>query len=197
MLAMVIALPPTVAAQAPAAPVATPATIQSLKVVALAGGGEMNDLQRKVMAPLVVQVLDQDSRPVEGAEVTFRFPLNGPSAIFPDQKNAVTVRTNADGQAAAVGWTANGTVGRFQIQVTASRGNELGAAVISMTNVTTITEEVKRKGKSWWSSKWAKIGVIGGAAAVVTVVILLNRGGSSSTTTITAVPGFPTIGGAQ
>ena len=73
----------------------------------------------------------------------FRFPLDGPSATFADQKNAQTFRTNADGQAAAIGWTANGKVGTFQVQVTASRGNELGSATISMTNVTRIIGAAK------------------------------------------------------
>jgi hypothetical protein len=200
-LVVLLALPPTIAAQsqAPAIPVGQPATIQSLKVVPLAGDGEMNDLQRKVMAPLVVQVLDQESRPVEVADVTFRFPIQGPSAAFADQKNSQTVRTNADGQASATGWTANSMVGRFQVQVTASRGNELGTAVVFMTNAASIADERKRKGKSLWSSKWTKIGLIAGAAAVVTVVILTTRNSGPTTTTIpiTAVPGFPTIGGAQ
>ncbi len=48
----------------------------------LAGNGEMNDLERRVMAPLVVQVLDQNDRPMEGAEVVFRFPISGPGATF-------------------------------------------------------------------------------------------------------------------
>jgi hypothetical protein len=201
-LVLLLALAPTVAAQsqAPTLPVGQPATIQSLKVVPLAGEGEMNDLQSGVMAPLVVQVLDQESRPVEGADVTFRFPIQGPGAAFADQKNSQTVRTNADGQASATGWTANRMVGRFQVQVTASRGNELGTAVLSMTNVTALTEDGKKKRKSLWSSKWTKIGVIAGAAAIVAVVILATRGSgnsSSNTVTITAVPGFPTIGGTQ
>ena len=198
-LVVLLALPSTVAAQAPAVPAGAAPSMQSLKIVPLAGDGEMNDLQRRIMAPLVVQVLDQDSRPVEGADVTFRFPLTGPGVIFPDQKNSTTTRTNADGQAAATGWTANGTTGRFQIQVTASRGPELGTAVLSMTNGNTVTEEGKKKHKSLWSSKWTKIGVIAGVAAIVAVVVLTtrNNGNSNGNTTITAVPGLPTIGGSQ
>ena len=199
-LILLLALPSTVAAQAPVVPGVAAPTTQSLKIVPLAGDGEINDLQRRIMAPLVVQVLDQESRPVEGADVTFRFPLTGPSVIFPDQKNTTTTRTNADGQAAAAGWTANSMAGRFQIQVTASRGAEFGTAVLSMTNVTTLTDEGKKKHKSLWSSKWTKIAVIAGAAAIVTVVILATRSSgntSNSTVTITAVPGFPTIGGSQ
>src|ERR1700730_8351378 len=66
----------------PTAPLAPLPMIQSLKVTALAGNKEMNDLERGLMTPLVIQVLDQNDRPVEGAEVVFRFPLNGPGATF-------------------------------------------------------------------------------------------------------------------
>ncbi len=53
------------------------------------------------MAPLVVQIVDQNERPMEGADVVFRFPLNGPSATFAGGKSSVAVRTNGTGQAAA------------------------------------------------------------------------------------------------
>ena len=185
-------------AQAPATDSQSPAlpVVQNLKVTALAGDQGLNDLERRVMTPLVVQVLDQDARPIEGAQVVFRFPLKGASAVFPNQQTSQTVRTNADGQAAAAGWIANGVVGTFQVQISASRGNEFGAATISMTNVTRIVGNEQTKKKSWWSSKWSKIAVIAGAAGIVTGVVLATRGGGgSSGTTVTATPGSPTIGG--
>lgn len=200
-----LVLPPGVVAQHVTPPPQVKAdvslpSIQSLKVTPLAGNGEMNDLERKVMAPLVVQVLDQNDRPVEGAEVVFRFPLTGPTAAFPNQKNAQTFKTDADGQAAATGWMANREVGNFVIQVTASRGNEMGSASVTMTNATRVADNAKVKQKSWWSSRTAKIVIIGGAAAVAVAVILVTRGGGkagTSTTTVTAIPGSPTIGGPQ
>jgi hypothetical protein len=139
---------------------------------------------------------------VEGASVVFRFPLEGPSASFAGQKNAETYRANADGQAAATGWTANGKVGTFQVQVTASRGNELGSVTISMTNVTRIVDPGKSARKHWWSSKTAKIGIAVAAAGLIAAIVLVTRGSSSSSVStappvITATPGSPTIGGPQ
>ena len=199
VLCVLLVLPPNVGAQQPnssAKPMAPLPTVQSFKVIALAGDGEMNDLERKIMAPLVVNVLDQNGRPVEGANVVFRFPLNGPSADFPNGEKAKTARTNADGQAAAVGWAANGQVGSFQVHVTASRGNEIGEAVISMSNATRITGDTKSKGKhkSVWSSRWVKIGIVAAAAGAVAGIVLATRGGKS-TPTVSASPGSPTIGG--
>lgn len=196
-LAFLLTFPPGAAAQT-RAPQAQAATVRSLKVVPLAGNQEMNDVQNRVMAPLVVQVLDQNDQPVEGADVTFRFPLTGPSAAFPNEKNDATFKTNVDGQVSAVGWMANGQLGTFSVQVTAVRGAEEGSAVVSMTNVARITESSSTKRKPWWSSKWGKIAIIAGAAAIAAGVVLATRGsGSSSGKVITATPGAPTIGGPQ
>lgn len=200
-LAFVLALPPVAVSQTPTSPVPSStqaATIRNLRIIPLAGNQEMNDLENKVMAPLVVQVLDANDQPVEGADVVFRFPLNGASATFEGDQNAKTFRTNVDGQAAATGWTANGKVGAFRVQVTATRGTEQGSTVVSMTNVTRITEAQKKssQNKKWWSSRWGKVAIGAGVAAIVVGIVLGVRGGSN-THVITATPGQPTIGGPQ
>ena len=191
--------PPATPAPAPAAPVAPLPMMRSLKVTALAGNHEMNDLERGLAAPLVIQVLDQNDRPVEGAEVVFRFPLNGPGATFRNGNTSQTVRTNGQGQAAATNWTANNQVGAFTVHVNAAYGNQLGETTVAMTNVTRIVEDTSRRKKltSWYSPKWVKIALIAGAAATAAGVILATRGGSSSssTPTITITPGSPTVGG--
>ena len=203
ILAGLLVLPPSANAQIAAASPQNPPTpqadtIRSLKVVPLAGNMEMNDLESKVMAPLVVQVRDQSDQPVEGVDVVFRFPLEGPGATFPGHKNSQTVRTNADGQAAATGWMANGKVGTFQIQVTASRGNEQGVTSISMLNVTRIAGEARAARKKWWSTRLGKIAIIAGAAGIATAVILATRGsGSNAPAVVTGLPGSPSIGGPQ
>jgi hypothetical protein len=171
---------------------------RSLNIRVLAGDKEENDLERRVMAPLVVQVTDREERPVETAEVVFRFPISGPGAQFSGGRSAQTVRTNSDGQAAALNWMANGQVGKFEVHVTATYGNQVGETTLSMANVARVVA-VKEKSKAagWWSHKWVKIAVIGGAAAAVGIgVFLATRGGSSksSGSTITVGPGSPTVG---
>ena len=188
-------------APAPTKPMAQLPVVQNLKVLPLAGKDEMNDLERHVMAPLVVEVLDQNDRPVEGADVVFRFPLNGPGATFPNQKTSQTSRTNAQGEAAATGWTANGEVGRFQVHATATYGNQMGETTFSMSNVTRIVESARknRTEKKWWSTRKFKIAVIAGGAAIVAGIVLAKEGGGSSKAstipTITISPGSPSVGG--
>lgn len=157
----------------------------------------MNDLARHVMAPLVVQVVDQNERAIEGAQVVFRFPINGPGATFTGGRSSLTVRTNSGGQAAAVNWMANGQVGPFDVHVNASYGNQVGETTVMMTNVTRIVEDSqKTKHESLWSHTWFKAAVIGGAAVAVGLgVFFATRGGSSgsSTHTVTINPGSPTV----
>jgi hypothetical protein len=190
--------PPPVAPAAPVQPLAQLPVEQSLTIRVLAGNNEMNDLERRVMAPLVVQVTDRDERPVETAEVVFRFPVSGPGSAFAGGKTSQTVRTNSEGQASALNWMANGQVGKFQVHVTATYGNQVGETTLTMINVTRVVEEKpKSTAAGWWSHRWVKIAVIGGAAAAIGIgVFLATRGGSkgSSGATIGVTPGSPTVG---
>jgi hypothetical protein len=193
--------PQTPPADTPAKPMASLPVIKNLKLLVLAGNGEMNDLERRVMASLVVQVLDQNDRPVEGADVVFRFPLNGPSATFTGGKTSQTVRTTGVGEAAAVNWMANGEVGAFEVHVTATYGNEVGEATVKMSNVTRIVESAKKNAKQahWYSPTWVKIAIIAGAAGAVAGIVLATRGGGHSSSTsgtvpVTVTPGPPTVG---
>jgi hypothetical protein len=184
----------------PAQPMAPLPIIKNLKLLVLAGNGEMNDLERRVMAPLVVQVLDQNDRPVEGAEVVFRFPLSGPSAAFTGGKSSQSVRSNGTGEAAAVNWMSNNEVGTFEIHVTATYGNEQGETIVKMQNVTRIVEGAKGHAKQshWYSPTWVKIALVGVAAGAVVGIVLATRGGgksaATSTNPITITPGSPTVG---
>ena len=195
------AQPPPAPAQAPVQPLAQLPVEQSLTIRVLAGNNEMNDLERRVMAPLVVQVTDRDERPVETAEVVFRFPVSGPGAAFAGGKTSQTVRTNSEGQAAATSWMANGQTGKFQVHVTATYGNQIGETTLSMINVTRVVEEKpKSTAAGWWSHGWVKIAVIGGVAVAVGVgVFLATRGGSKSSSgpPITVIPGSTTVGAPQ
>jgi hypothetical protein len=182
---------------APVQPVAQLPVEQSLSIRVLAGNNEMNDLERRVMAPLVVQVSDHEERPVDTAEVVFRFPVSGPGATFSDGKTSKSVRTNGEGQAAALNWMANGQVGKFEVHVTATYGNQVGETTLTMINVTRVVDEKpKSTAAGWWSHRWVKVAVIGGIAVIGVGVFLATRGGSktSSGTTIGVTPGSPTVG---
>jgi hypothetical protein len=189
--------PPTTPSPAPPQSTAQLPVEQSLKIRVLAGNNEMNDLERRIMAPLVVQVVDQNERPLESAEVVFRFPISGPSATFAGGKSSVVARTNGTGQVAATNWMANGQVGTFEVHVNASYGNQVGETTVSMTNVTRVVAEPKKStARGWWSHRWVKVAVIGGAALAIGLGVYFGtRGGSKgSGSTVTINPGSPGVG---
>ena len=191
LIAFLMAMPMVMAQEPALGPVKT---TRSLRVVVLAGEGEINDMALRLMAPLVIQVLDRNSRPVEGADVIFQFPMTGPSASFGNGQLSQTFRTNADGQAAATGWEANVQAGRFQVRVSAVRGTETGEAVVSMINATNVAAVKKDEQKKWWSSRWFKVAVIAGAAGAVTAGVLLSQDGGTPHTVSVSL-GTPSIGG--
>ncbi len=197
LLAFLLALPPGLHAQAPVTPAPLP-TVQNLRVIVLVGQGEANDLERRVMAPLAVQVLDENDQPVENADVVFRFPPTGPTAVFANQESARTMKTDSTGQARATNWMANNQVGNFQVHVTATYRNQTGQATVLMSNVSRIVEG-KTKGRHWWSSKTAKILIIAGVAGAVAGILYatVGGGGGKGSTTVTISPGAPTLGGPQ
>jgi len=211
VLMFLLVLPPGVHGQQATPPQTKPMAplpmVQNLKVLALAGNDGLNDLERRTVASLVVQVLDQNDRPLEGADVVFRFPPKGPGATFADQKTSQTMRTNSQGQAAATNWTANSEVGTFQVHATATYGNQMGEKTISMTNVTRIVEDVKnhRKHKSWWSTRKFKIAVIAGGAAAIAGIILAKQVEEAAAAhprlrhrrQLPSTPGPPIVGGPQ
>jgi hypothetical protein len=134
-----------------------------------------------------VEVRDENSLPLEGADVTFELPPMGPSGAFAGQQLTYTTKTNSQGQAAA-SFLPNNKTGRFTIKVTAKLGNRTGHATITQTNSTRSGVAEPRSGLfkfAWW-----KVAVLAGVGA--TVAILLTRGGSGSSPTL--IPGAPTFG---
>ena len=210
LLTVLLLMPPVAVAQQPPSDQPAPAkteqiaplpTVQNLKTFVLSGEGEMNDLERRVVAPVVVEVRDQNDLPVEGADVIFRFPATGPSGSFTGGKLTQTIRTNAQGQAAATNWTANNQVGPFKINVTATYGNQMGQTAINMFNVTRITDDMlkdRRKKRPWYASrKWQILMGLGAGAAVTGIVLATGNGNGAATAppTITISPGTVVIGG--
>jgi hypothetical protein len=196
-LAIQLAFPTWAAAQQQQPqPISPPVmVVGGLKLLVLEGEGAVNSIDKHQATPPVVEVRDENDKPVEGATVVFRLPPAGPGGSFPGQTLSRTSRTNLQGQAIASGLTPNAEEGRFKIHVTATAGNRIGESDIVQTNSPSIfaTRPVpQRKLPHWW--KWAALGV---AAAATVGIVLVTTGGKSSTppTTVTVTPGPVTIGG--
>ena len=159
---------------------------KSLQIVILDGEGALNNVKQRTAHEPIVQVQDENHKPVAGVAVIFLLPNSGAGGTFNGALSFSTI-TDADGKAVAQGLVPNKITGQYQIQVRA-KFNDLSAQ-------TTIMQEnvMEQAGAPSHVAhpilKWV---LIGGAAAGVGIAIGLVATQGSHSTTITA--GQPTVG---
>lgn len=168
---------------APAFPAQDPPP-SKLNLLIIEGEGAVNNVRQRVSREPVVQVEDENRRPVAGAAVTFTLPGQGASGTFPNGARSLTVMTDADGRAVARGIQLNNSNGQMQIRVTASFRGLTASATITQTSGAVAAAGGMSAGKIALI-----VGAIGGAAAGIAVGV--TRSGGSSTTTPTPPPAGP------
>lgn len=125
-LAVVSLLCPALPAQAPPA---------SLQITILDGDEAMNNIRQRTAREPIVQVEDENHKPVAGAAVIFFLPNDGPGGTFADGSRTFTTTTDSKGQAVARGLRPNHAAGKFQIRVQAKFQGVTAQAAISQTNM--------------------------------------------------------------
>jgi len=172
--------------------------LASLRVKVLQGDGAVHNVMSGRATPLVVEVREQNDRPVEGAEVTFQLPLTGPGGFFfPAQSLTQTVRTNFQGQAVAAGFRPNAEQGSFEVKVNVSYGNQARALTVTQYNSRDLFsyEPAHPKPKPFYKKTWFIAALAGGATAAGLGIYYTTRpNGSSSSTSLSLVPGAVVIG---
>jgi hypothetical protein len=170
-----------------------PPTGEGLNLLVLEGQGAINDIRTLKAMTLVIEVRDENYRPLEGAAVDFQVPIRGPSGFFEGELRNKQVITNVQGQAAAA-FTPNTERGRFTIQTKASFGTRTGMVSI-----------VQRNGQpesTTWISRHKTLTILiaVGVAGAATAAVLTTRSASSSASskpTVTITSGIPTFGSPQ
>lgn len=171
------AAPATPQEQAPPAPGQTAPAGQptKLNINVVEGAGAVNNVRTRAAREFTVEVDDQDDHPVAGAVVTFYAPNEGPGGAFAGDTQLLTVVTDKDGRAVATSYRPNSTVGDYNIQVTATLGDQTATATISQSNRALAVAAAKKSNK--------RILILVAVAAAVAVgagVGLAGHGGSSS-----------------
>jgi hypothetical protein len=164
-----------------------------LNIVIVEGDGAINNIKQRTAREPIVQVEDQNHKPVAGAAVVFLLPDQGASGVFANGSHTLTVMTDAQGRAIARGLRPNNVQGNLQIHVTASHQGQTASATISQTNAVSAATGAVAAGVS---AKLITILVIAGAA-VAGGVVAATRGGGSSTSTApptTVTAGTGTVG---
>ncbi|MEW5977106.1 MAG: hypothetical protein AB1898_14995 [Acidobacteriota bacterium] len=172
------------------APEASP----GLRILILEGEGAINNIRQRTAREPVVQVEDENRKPVAAAMVLFTLPDSGAGAVFPNGAKTLIAYTDEKGQAKAQGLKPNGTAGPYQIAVVATANGLKATAVIHQSNV--LAAAVAAGGIS--AKLIAILAIAGGAAAAGAVAA---RGGGNTpapsppTPTATISAGNPSVGG--
>lgn len=171
--------------------------IGKINIVIVEGEGAINNVRQRVAREPIVQVEDENRKPVAGAAVTFLLPNQGAGASFANGAQSLTITTDAQGRAVARGLRPNNVNGQYEIRVNASHQGRTASAVMSQTNAITATTAAS----GGISGKLiAIIAVAAGAAVAGTVAATRNgngNGGGATPSRTVIVPGTPNIGGPQ
>ena len=190
---------------AQAAPSVQTTTPAKLNLVIVEGDGAINNIQQRVAREVIVQVNDENNRPVGGAVIAFALPASGPGGTFANGTNLLTVTTDASGRATA-GFTPNSVAGSFRVTVNASFQGQTATAVVAQTNAlaaagagATAAGAGAGAGGGISGSTIALIAVVAGAAVTTGAVIATQKNGdknppAASTPTIRICSGTPTLG---
>ena len=172
--------------------------ITGLSITIVEGEGAINNVRQRVNREPIVQVEDNNRRPVAGAVVVFLLPDSGASGTFTDGSRMLMTVTDNQGRASARGIRPNAQSGPMVIRVTASFQGLTASSVITQTNAAA-TAAASGAGLST-AAKWAIILGIAGGAAVAGIVVATHGSSTPGTTTpppIVITPGTPTVGGPQ
>jgi hypothetical protein len=191
LLALLISFPVLPATAAPA----------ELNIVIVEGEGASNNIRQRTAREPIVQVEDENHKPVAGAVVVFTLPTHGAGGAFANGAHTLTTVTNDQGQAVARGFSTNSAKGPYQMRVSASRNGQTATANINMVNVTAAAGAGAGAAAGISTKLIVIIAVVGAAAAGGAIAATRSGGGNGNNGTIgtgvsttTNTPGAGTVG---
>jgi hypothetical protein len=146
-----------------------------LNLVIVEGEGAINNVRQRTAREPIVQVEDENHKPIAGVAVIFTLPESGPSGTFSGGSRILQVTTNSKGQAIAKGMKLNNVSGKLQIQVQASYNGASANATISQANAVLSTVS---SGMGVGSTVVAVLAAT--ASAIAVGVVVASRTGNST-----------------
>jgi hypothetical protein len=156
-----------------------PAVAQApmLNLVVVEGEGATNNIRQRTAREPVVQVEDENHKPVAGAIVVFTLPSNGAGGTFANGARTLAEVSDSKGQAVAHGLRPNGLKGQFKIHVSASFHGQTANTTIDQTNaVLTASGATASAGVS---TKLIVVLAVAGAAAAGGIYWATHNGSST------------------
>ena len=166
-----------------------------LFITLIDGEGALNDIRTRTAREPIVEVDDENHRPVAGALVLFALDNGGNGSPFASFAGAqsLSVTTDAAGRAVGQGFAITRRKGQYKINVHASKGPAVADTVITMENVLTAgsgsSGSIPAAIVSHQKLEWI-LGGVAVAGAAIAIAIVETRGSSP----ITATTGTGTVG---
>jgi hypothetical protein len=165
---------------------------KGLVINILEGEGALNDVRAGTAREPIVQVEDENNRPVAGAVVLFTLPDSGPGGLFTDGTHVFSTTTDYAGRAMAGNFAPNNVSGSYEIHVTANFNGMSAQTTIHQENISPGEQSAKQHAAHALSLKSILIIVGAVAAGGAAAALIATSGGGSSPTTIS--PGTPVVG---
>lgn len=161
----------------------------ALVITILDGEGALNDIRQRTAREPIVQVEDENHKPIAGAAVLFTLPSSGPGGAFADGAQTFSTVTDNAGRAVAHGLRPNSLSGNYNIHVRVSFNGSSTETNIHQQNVSG-QSSVANHAVHAATLKTVLIVVAAAAAAGTVAAVIVTQQGSSTTIT----PGQPTVG---
>lgn len=165
-----------------------------LRITIVEGDEAILNVRQRVSREAIIQVEDENRKPVAGALVTLTAPRDGASAVFSNGLNNITLTTDESGRVVARGIRPNSAQGKYAIRVVAVKEGLRGTAQIQMSN---IAAAAVAGGISAKVLAFLLVAGAGVAAGTVAATRGGNGGGPAGPSTppaTTITPGTPTVG---
>jgi len=159
-----------------------------LNLIVVEGEGAINNIRQRTARETIVQVEDENHKPVAGAVVVFTLPSQGAGGTFAGGAQTLTVTTNAQGRAVAQGLRVNRVAGRWQMRVNASSGGRTATVTVTQSNAVAAAAGAGAAGAAAGISLKTIVIIVAvaGAAAAGGTVAATRGGGGGNTASITA-----------
>ena len=171
-----------------------------LNIVIVEGEGAINNVRQRTAREPIVQVEDENHKPVAGAAVVFTLADQGAGGTFTGGAHTMTVMTDSQGRAVARGFHPNNVQGQYQIHITASHAGQSATATITQSNAVAAASAATTAAAAAISTKVIVIIAIAAAAAAGggAYAATHSGGGNSSanaaSAAITITPGTGAVG---
>jgi uncharacterized membrane protein len=149
-----------------------------LSIIIVAGEGAINNIKQRTSRETIVEVQDENHKPVAGAAVVFLLPGDGPGGAFESGAKSATLPTDSAGRTTMPRLQPNQATGNFRINVNASYRGRTTSATISQSNVAGAAASSAAAAHAGISAK--TIGIIVAVAAAGAVAAAVGLKGKSN-----------------